>query len=221
MSSSHADVRADSAGREPGEPEGAALAAVDFDFDDVDLARLERLHNSKWELRAPGAIGASVAETDFLPAPAIAEALRRAVADGDLGYGPADGGRLPAAFAGFAERHWGWRPDPASILPIPEVMVGVAELLRVLTAPGDGVVVEVPAYDPYFMVPPETGRSIVPVPLLTTPEGPRRDLDGLRGAFAAARAPCCCAIRTTRPVTSPTPRSCARSPNWPPSSAFR
>ncbi|MCF3965434.1 MalY/PatB family protein [Streptomyces fuscigenes] len=153
-------------------------------FDTVDLAQLRRRHNTKWGGVPHDVLSLSVAETDFATAPPVTAALERALADGDLGYAPPDALGLPAAFAAFAGRHWDWHPDPAAFVPVSEVMVGVVEALRLLTAPGDRVVVETPAYGPYFRVLRETGRAIAPVPLLATPEGPRRDLEGLRRAFA-------------------------------------
>ncbi|MFD7923338.1 MalY/PatB family protein [Streptomyces sp. NPDC059740] len=151
----------------------------------ADLARLRRLHHTKWGGLPDDALALSVAETDFPPAPPVAEALRLALADGDLGYAPHDGLHLPRAFTDFADRHWGWRPDPADTLTVPEVMVGIVEMLRVLTRPGDPVVVETPAYGPYFKVLRETGRTLWPVPLLRDEHGWHRDLDGLRQAFAS------------------------------------
>ncbi|MEW2545033.1 aminotransferase class I/II-fold pyridoxal phosphate-dependent enzyme [Streptomyces sp. NPDC047002] len=159
-------------------------ASAPFDFDAVDLAAVRRRHHTKWEGAGEGVLALSVAETDFAPAPPVAAALGRALADGDLGYAPPGALGLPAAFAAFAGRHWGWHPDPAAFVPVPEVMVGVVEALRVLTAQGDGVVVETPAYGPYFRVLRETGRTLVPVPLLRTEDGWRRDTEGLRRAFA-------------------------------------
>ncbi|WP_329458076.1 MalY/PatB family protein [Streptomyces sp. NBC_01497] len=152
-------------------------------FDAVDPAVLRRRHNTKWFGAPEDVLALSVAETDFAPAPPVMEALERALADGDLGYAPPDAIGLPAAFAAFAGRQWGWHPDPAAFVPVSEVMVGVVEALRVLTAPGDRVVVETPAYGPYFRVMRETGRTLVPVPLLHTADGRRRDIEGLRRAF--------------------------------------
>ena len=65
-------------------------------------------------------------------------------------------------------------------------MVGVEELLLVLTAPGDGVIVNPPVYPPFFADITHTGRTIVEVPLLR--DG-GLDVDGIADAFAAgARA---------------------------------
>jgi cystathionine beta-lyase len=70
-----------------------------------------------------------------------------------------------------------------------DVMTAVAELLRALTAPGDGVVVNPPVYPPFFAVTAEVGRRVVEAPLARRPDGYELDLDALERCFAAgARA---------------------------------
>jgi cystathionine beta-lyase len=72
-------------------------------------------------------------------------------------------------------------------------MVGVAELLRLLTPVGAGVVVTTPVYPPFFSVIAEVGRTVVEVPLLDPGEDVRLPLAGIRDAFAAgARAMLLC-----------------------------
>src|SRR5207248_208488 len=87
------------------------------------------------------------------------------------------------------ERRWGWQVDPAAVVAVPDVMVGVAELLRTSTPVGAGVVINPPVYPPFFAVIAETGRRVVGVPLA---DG-RLPLDGIGdalrpGARAARRA---------------------------------
>jgi cystathionine beta-lyase len=68
-------------------------------------------------------------------------------------------------------------------------MVGVAELLRVLTPAGSGVVINPPVYPPFFSIIAETGRRVVEVPL----DDGRLPLEGMRGALRdGARAVLLC-----------------------------
>lgn len=60
-------------------------------------------------------------------------------------------------------------------------MVGVAELLRLLTPEGAGVVINPPVYPPFFSVIAEAGRRVVEVPLV---DG-RLPLDGIGAALDA------------------------------------
>ncbi len=126
---------------------------------------------------------------DFAVAPPIEEVLLAAVRAGDLGYAHARSSGLPEAFAAFAERRWGWSPDPEDVVAVPDVMVGVAELLRVHTPDGAGVVINPPVYPPFFSVVAETGRHVVEVPLV---DG-RLPFEGMRAALRdGARAVLLC-----------------------------
>src|SRR4051794_26383561 len=152
-------------------------------FDSVTVEGLRRRRSEKWSRHPPDVLPSFIAETDFDPPPAVARVLTEAIAAGDLGYANAARSGVADAFAGFASRRWGWEVEPGSVVALPEIMVGVAELLRVLTAPGDGVVIATPAYPPFFSVIAEVGRRAVEVPLEA---GPRRlPIDGLRAAFEA------------------------------------
>jgi cystathionine beta-lyase len=124
-----------------------------------------------------------VAEHDFELAPPVAEALRTAVDRSDTGYAMA----VPAvgeALAGFAAARWGWDLDPLRVRAVADVGVGAVELLRVLTRPGDRVVISPPVYPPFFHWVPEAGARIVEVPLARTDGGWRLDLPALERAFA-------------------------------------
>jgi cysteine-S-conjugate beta-lyase len=153
-------------------------------LDAVDLAALRARRSEKWRSYPPEVLPAHIAEMDFELAPPIADALVAAVRAGDVGYAHARGSRLAEAFAAFARERWRWDVDPNAVVAVPDVMVGVAELLRVLTPDGAGVVINPPVYYPFFSVIAEVGRRVVEVPM--------RDglpLDGIRDAFAAgARA---------------------------------
>lgn len=141
--------------------------------------------SEKWSKYPPDVLPAWVAEMDFPLAPPIREALHTAIDRGDLGYiGPTDG--LLEAMRGFYARRLGWDMDTEQVALVADVMVGFKELLLVHTQPGDGVIINPPAYPPYFDDIPHVGRTVVEVPL---GEDGAIDVDGLDRAFAAgARA---------------------------------
>ena len=158
-------------------------------FQTVPLETLRRRSSEKWRKFPDDVLPSHIAEMDFAVAPPIEEALVAAVRAGDLGYVHARSSGLPEAFASFAERHWGWAPDPSAIVAVPDVMVGVAELLRTHTPDGAGVVINPPVYPPFFSIIAETGRRVVDVPL----EDGRLPLGGIRDALdAGARAVLLC-----------------------------
>jgi cystathionine beta-lyase len=120
---------------------------------------------------------------DFTLAAPIAEALREAVERSDAGYAmPVPD--LGQALAGFAARQWNWDLDPASVTAVTDVGVGVVELLRVLTRPGDAVAISPPVYPPFFDWVAEAGTRLLEVPLACDAAGWHLDLAALEAAFA-------------------------------------
>src|SRR6185436_10158553 len=104
----------------------------------------------------------------------------------DLGYASPDAAGLGRAFAEFARRWLSWEVDPDQVTPLNDVVSGLYDFVRVLTEPGDGVIINPPVYHPFFPVISETGRRVVEAPLR---EGGELDIDAIEVAFAAgARA---------------------------------
>jgi cystathionine beta-lyase len=158
-------------------------------FDDVDVAAVRNRRSEKWRAFPPDVLPAHIAEMDFTLALPIEEALVDAVRAGDVGYSHARSSRLPEEFAAFAAERWQWDVDPAAVVAVPDVMVGVAELLRILTPEGAGVVINPPVYYPFFSVIAEVGRRVVEVPI----EGDGLPLAGIRDALSrGARAVLLC-----------------------------
>ena len=158
----------------------------------LHIDELRQRSSTKWRLYPPRVLPLFVAETDFAPAPAITRALRRAVDLGDTGYTPPDPG-IADAYAGFAQRRYGWTVDPAHIRTTCDVMMGVVEILRRVTEPGDRVIVTPPVYPPFYECIPEAGAVVERVPLTTTETGWELDLLGIEAALAGgARAVLLC-----------------------------
>ena len=144
----------------------------------LSLAQLRERRSIKWRQYDPDVLPLWVAEMDTPLAEPVAEVLAAAVARGDTGY--AHPGRLREAFAGFAARRYGWTPDPARMVVLPDLMQAIDEVLAVVTAPGDGVVINPPVYPPFFGVITMGGRRVVPSPLARSDDGRYAlDLDAL------------------------------------------
>ncbi len=149
----------------------------------LSLPELRRRTSIKWRRYPPDVLPLWVAEMDVPLAEPVARALTDAIAAGDTGY-PA-GTAYPEALADFAAARWGWSIDLTRTALVPDVMGGVAELLRLVTAPGDAVVVTSPVYAPFYYSVEHTGRRVVEVPLDARY---RIDLTGLQRAFATVTA---------------------------------
>jgi cystathionine beta-lyase len=153
--------------------------------DSLDVLRERR--SAKWQTYPADVLPLTVAEMDFALAEPIATALRAAVDRSDAGYSMA-APDLGEALAGFAADRWGWEFDPASVTAVTDVGVGVVELLRALTKPGDTVAISPPVYPPFFDWAPEAGAQLLEVPLARGEDGWRLDLPALERAFASRPA---------------------------------
>ena len=158
----------------------------------LPIDQLRQRSSTKWRQYPPEVLPLFVAETDFAPAPAITRALLRAVELGDTGYTPPDPG-IARAYADFAQRRYGWTVDPARIRTTCDVMMGIVEVLRRVTSPGDRVIVTTPVYPPFFECIPEAGAVVERVPLIDNGAGWELDLLGIEAALAGgARAVLLC-----------------------------
>lgn len=153
---------------------------------DVTAQPLETLRtrtSMKWRANPDDVLPLWVAESDYPLAPSIAEALTAAIVRSDTGYAPPTS-ELPEVFATFAAERWGWRVDPAQVWTTTDVGVAIVEILRRVTKPGEGVIINPPVYFPFFDLVAEAGAHIVEVPLAGgIAEGWSLDLEGIEQAF--------------------------------------
>jgi cystathionine beta-lyase len=160
-------------------------------FDELTEEQLRRRQSAKWKQYASDVLPAWVAEMDFPLAEPIRQALERAVGDGDTGYAFPAG--VAEAFARWASRRWGWEPGPADVRLVADVVTGIAEVLRVATAPGDADLIEPPVYPPVAGTRRETGRRVVTAPLRRRADRWEPDLEAIaRGYQAGVRAHLVC-----------------------------
>lgn len=134
------------------------------DFYHLTLDELRTHKSEKWRVYPPDVLPLPVAEMDFRVAEPIRRALIEMIDKSDLGYL----GSIPElgeAFAGFSARRDGWTPDPAQLRVAADVGVGVVETLRVLTSPGDSILINSPVYQNFYTWCRETQLNMVDVPL--------------------------------------------------------
>ena len=154
--------------------------------DPLSAATLDALRTRtsvKWRLYDPDVLPVWVAEMDAPLAPAVVQALHDVAERGDTGY--AYGPQYAQALAGFAAQRWDWDLPVETTALMPDVMRGCVEMLRLITDPGDAVVVNPPVYPPFYGFVEHAGRQVVTAPL----DGNGRiDLDVLGEAFESATA---------------------------------
>lgn len=126
----------------------------------------------------PGIPPFSVADLDLPLAPEIRHGLQDFLATGIPGYT-----RPPQAFieatVGWMQRRHQWTVDPAWLVQSNGVVPAIFTAIRAFTAPGDGVIVQTPAYYPFYAAIESKGRHVARNPLLLHDGRCTLDLDGL------------------------------------------
>lgn len=148
----------------------------------LSLETLRCRTSMKWRTYPADVLPLWVAEMDVPLAEPVVRAVTEALALGDTGY-PA-GTAYAEALAGFAEKRWGW--DGLAVertAIVPDVMLGVVEMLKLVTGHGDTVIVNSPVYPPFHQFVEHMDRQVLEAPLGADL---RIDFDALEGAFREA-----------------------------------
>ncbi|CCH75896.1 putative cystathionine beta-lyase [Nostocoides japonicum T1-X7] len=152
----------------------------------LSLAELRTRTSMKWRAHPGDVLPLWVAEMDVPLAPPVLEALVAALDRGDTGY-PA-GTAYAEAVRRFAADRWDW-PGLAveRTAVVPDVMMGIVEILRLISEPGDVVVVTPPVYPPFYAFVTHADRRVIEARLGAAG---RIDHEALEAAFVRARATC-------------------------------
>lgn len=135
-----------------------------YDFDKIILRR--GTNSYKWD-SAPAdreVLPLWVADMDFRTAPAITEALARRVRHGIFGYTHVPDEYYAAVIRWFERRH-GWAIRQEWMIYTSGVVPALSAIIKALTVPGDGVVVQTPVYNCFFSSIRNNGCRIVTNPL--------------------------------------------------------
>lgn len=119
-----------------------------FDFDTI----INRHHtgSAKWDSpHDESVLPMWVADMDFRTAPPIIDALQRRVAHGIFGYASVPDAYFQAVIDWFTRRH-GFAMQREWILYTSGVVPALSAILKAVTQPGDGVIVQTPAYNCFF-----------------------------------------------------------------------
>ncbi|MBO5052646.1 MAG: pyridoxal phosphate-dependent aminotransferase [Muribaculaceae bacterium] len=120
----------------------------DYSFDQV----IPRRHTNSYKWDTPqeeGVLPMWVADMDFKTAPCIIEALMERVKHGIFGYTRVPTEYYDAVVNWFDRRH-GWTITPGHIIYTSGVVPAISAIIKGLTAPGDKVIVQTPAYNCFF-----------------------------------------------------------------------
>ena len=146
------------------------------------LEELRTHRSEKWREFPSDVLPLPVAEMDFPVALPIRELLMEMVSRSDLGYlGPIP--EVALAFENFAKKRWGWVLDPNQIHIVTDVGVGVVEVLRLFTSPGDRVLINTPVYHNFNTWLQETNLEKVDVPFVQEGQEWKLDLGEVEEAY--------------------------------------
>ncbi len=133
-----------------------------FDFDHAPERR--GTDSQKWQKYAGrDVLPLWVADMDFKSAPAIIEALHARVEHGIFGYARPVQATTDAVVTAMKQRY-GWEIDPAWIVWLPGLVVGLNVVAQAFAQPGEEVLTLAPVYPPFMSAPKNSARSSVSVP---------------------------------------------------------
>jgi len=133
-----------------------------FDFEHVPERR--GTDSQKWQKYAGrDVLPLWVADMDFKSAPAIIEALHQRVDHGVFGYARPVPSTVDAIVHAM-EHRYGWKIEPAWIVWLPGLVVGLNVTAQAFAEPGDEVLTLAPVYPPFMSAPKHSARGSVTVP---------------------------------------------------------
>lgn len=121
----------------------------------------------------------SIADMEFRTAPEITRALSVVVERGVYGYTVPTSSYMEAV-VGWMERRHGWSVDPTWVSPYTGVVPALYNAVRAFTHPGDKVIVQPPAYPPFYSAVTAAGCQVVENPLINDGGCYRFDFEDLR-----------------------------------------
>lgn len=156
-----------------------------YDFDTIVPRR--GTNSYKWD-SAPNddTLPMWVADMDFRTAPPIVEALAQRVQHGIFGYTKVPDAYYDALTGWFARRH-GWQIEKQWIIYTSGVVPALSAIIKAMTVPGDGVIVQTPVYNCFFSSIRNNGCEIISNELIREGNTYRMDFDDLEQKAADAR----------------------------------
>ena len=106
-----------------------------------------------------------VADMDFAVAPQIQAAIEKRAAHPVYGYTILPE-RWADAIRGWTEARYGYAPEKDWLQFCTGIVPAIASIIRRLTSPGDGIVMQTPVYNAFFSTITGNGRKIVENPLI-------------------------------------------------------
>jgi cysteine-S-conjugate beta-lyase len=161
--------------RAPQPVSGSLVSFMTFDFETPPDR--QGTDSQKWQKYAGrDVLPMWVADMDFRSPPAIAAALHRRVDHGIFGYARPVKSTVDAVVAA-TEQRYGWKIDPAWIVWLPGLVVGLNVTAQAFAQSGEDVLTLAPVYPPFMSAPRNSGRHSVTVPWALNSTAKRWEID--------------------------------------------
>src|SRR5207244_2096652 len=119
----------------------------------LPLEELRRRQSTKWQRYRDDVIPAWVAEMDFSPAPPVQRTMDALVRGHEFGYPMRNKDRadiaVSHAFVRRMEKQFGWKIQADMVQPLADLVQATFACVMAYSEPGDGVVLQIPAYPPF------------------------------------------------------------------------
>lgn len=133
------------------------------DFDEI-IDRRES-DSTKWDkYRGSDILPMWVADSDFMAAPAIIDALQQRVSHGVFGYSSTPA-QLDELLVARMQQLYNWQIEPAWLVWLPSLVSGLHLSCRTVGQPGDTVISPRPIYPPFMSSPGLSSRQLLCVPM--------------------------------------------------------
>ncbi|MEM9564602.1 MAG: aminotransferase class I/II-fold pyridoxal phosphate-dependent enzyme, partial [Actinomycetota bacterium] len=135
--------------------------------------------------RDADAIAMWVADMAFAVAPVVQEAMHHRLRHPIFGYTVSLDTAFETAFQGWCRRRYDWVPELEHHVPAPGIVPALYDLVDLVVEPGQKVVVNTPAYEPFESAVTHRGGELVTSPLVRRADGTvSADLDHLASTVA-------------------------------------
>ena len=144
-----------------------------YDFD----RRIDRRHSesAKWHHYDEDVLPLWLADMDFVSPEPVLRALHERVEHGVFGYSMAPP-ELSEVIVERLQRLYGWQVSPETVVFFPGVVTGFNLVCHAVASPGDGVLIQTPAYWPILAAPAGAGLTNDEMELTRRPNG-RYEID--------------------------------------------
>lgn len=147
---------------------------MNYNFD--KFVERRETDSMKWRIYPKDVLPLWVADTDFEVEPKIIEAIQERLKHPVFGYSVVNP-ELVDTFKSRMDDRYSWSINRDAIVPVPGIVPGFNFALKAFVKPGESVLIQTPAYPPFFSSPAVNGLNLVTNKLVYNAETERYEID--------------------------------------------